>query len=181
MSLLKTMTHLPRLFTRVFSIVCHGRSSYGPHVLSLLLDVQNFQKRMLEWNEEVKRLCPEPKNGLQSLPNSDLRYELLATTLSTLAIVNRLLGALGDPAGSILEARALSYVDDLVKLEEALISTAGWASFLIRKKVVIGKSVSSTTAAWDTTPGKLIDRHQFNGWCKALGRNHYAGPIQTIT
>lgn len=180
-SLLKMMTRLPRLFTRVSSIVCHDRRSYGPHVLKLILDVQSFRKEMLHWHEEVKKLCPEPNDGLQSLRDSDLRYELLTTILSTLAMVNRLSGALGDPEGKRLEAQALSYADDLVRLEAAIMSTKGWTSFLIRKKVAIGKSVSSTAAIWNTTPGNIIEKYHFDGWCKALGNNHYAGPFPTAT
>jgi hypothetical protein len=165
----KLMASLPGLFQSVCSVVCHDRNSSGQRVQLLIMEIRNFREQMLQYRTYVTdQLAGLKVVPLQPAVYLDLAYELLGTSLSALAMANRLLSALGDSEGKFLEKNAILYATEVERLEADMISANGGASFYFSQKAIIAASVHRTVAIWNSEPGKIIETWRFNSWCKAM-------------
>lgn len=164
------MAHLPRLFTSVSSFVtCPTSFSQQEHEL-LLLKLNNFRKDILKHYSRLQIVIPNLTVLSQLSRKSSLLYELFGTSLGALAMVNRLLGALGDPQFQLLETDAVFYASEIVRLERAVISANGWASFVLNQKANVASSIPTTTEVWICAMSKVIEKWRFDSWLSAMQR-----------
>ncbi|KAH8812369.1 hypothetical protein F5884DRAFT_785194 [Xylogone sp. PMI_703] len=169
-SLRKLAVHLPGLFKNATTMMCHPDDFSGKEVQRLIARVRNLRQEFLQYHAELEDQIRDSRDFSQTPPNSDLMYEMLGTSLVSLAMANRLLSALGDFQAEQLEHDALLYSAEVVRLEEDMISTGGWASFYLTQKVSIAASIRKTAAIWKIAPGKMIEKWRFDRWCSAMQR-----------
>ncbi len=169
-SIRKIVAYLPRVFRDVSAAVCHSNDFSDPQIQHLLSRIHNIRKGLLQHLAQLRSLCLYPESDPSSFTKTDIFYEILGADLIALIMTNRLLSAIGDAQGEEFEHDALSYATEIIKLEEEMISTQGWASFYLNQKATIAGSVPATTDVWEIVPGKLIEKWRFDTWCRAINR-----------
>ena len=163
----KLVSRLSGHLVDVSSFVCHGHcSTYGSDRITLVESIRQFREILSLQLSTAQQLCAG------GVIHSDLRYELLATSLMVLATVNRMLSALGDAQGAALEAEALRLVKEMQRLEADLVAARGWVSLAMSLKARAVESIPRTAELWAVVPGKVIERWRFHAWCRVMQREH---------
>jgi hypothetical protein len=177
-----TMASLPRLFATVFSVVhCAPdklrSTSRRDRVQPIIEEVQKFRCQILPKHDEARDVDLELSPKQTSYADEVTWTEVLATTMSTIIMANRLLTALGHIDTKQLETQTLANAKALLRIGQKMMKQKGGASGLIRRKVAIGCTALDTAATWHAKSEEVIDSACFDIWCQALCEKHYAGPI----
>ncbi|KAK9783820.1 hypothetical protein SCAR479_00379 [Seiridium cardinale] len=166
----KLMGRLPGYFRQVTFIVGHEEASWGFTAQSLTAKLDRYYEEMHQFHEKLTNLYAKPGAELESTTESEFVYDLLAMSLTGLAMTGRLMGAVGDHRGELLESEALEHATEVIALEERMLAAQGWASYQLGLRVKLGRAILNTTSTWKTVPGQVIEPWRFDEWCMAMQR-----------
>jgi hypothetical protein len=169
--LLCIKTRMPRLLRDVTCIVREPANICPDDLFALIARLRKFRADLMNLCTELDELTLKAfeNERIVSL-DADERLELLGDALALLIMGCRMQCAVSMDAAGVLEDEALTYSDQLVKLERKATSSNCSASFDLDQKLNIAQATLNTSHVWQKSSSQIstVERSGFKAWCDGI-------------
>jgi hypothetical protein len=169
--LLCIKARMPRLLRDVTCIVCEPSNVDSADLFALIARLQKFRTDLVSLYAELDGLALKAsKSEHMILSYADERPELFGDALSLLIMGCRMLCAVSMDAIWVLEDEALTYSDQMVRLEKQATPANCSTGFVLSQKLSIAQATLNTSHVWRKSPSQIniVERSAFKAWCDAI-------------
>jgi len=174
-SLLILKSHIPGTFVDVTSIVSH--ENHDPaYIFRMILFIQQLRSDLLDWHDDYQSILKQAPKILPGTMEYDRQCKVVATYLSCIILVNRLLAAMNSPQRVKLELETRAYINQMLDMESEAQSTKSAACLFMAQTAGVAKATIAVTKDWLEEPQDgenkgLVEKWKFDKWCRTMGRS----------
>jgi hypothetical protein len=162
---------MPRLLHDVTCMVGEPTNVDSADLSALISRLQEFRTDLVNLCTELHGLILRASNSERMVAlDADERSELLGDVLSLLIMGCRMLCAVSMDEVEALEDEALTYSDQMVKLEKKATPANCLAGFVLCQKLIVAQATLNTSHVWRQSSShvNIVERSRWKAWCDAI-------------